>query len=79
MAQPLIVREQGASVMRFKTGASMFLGNTMIRFGQAIPTESASPGAVYFRSDGSASNFYINTSDGTTGSLWKSASVFTPA
>lgn len=79
MAQPLINREQGASVMRFSTGASLFLGNVHLGFGPEKPSHSTSPGAVYFRSDGSASNMYINVSTGTTGSVWKSASIFVPA
>ena len=33
---------------------------------------SASPGAVFFRSDGSMSMGYINTSDGESGSIWTS-------
>ena len=31
---------------------------------------SASPGAVFFRSDGANSAGYVNTSDGATGSVW---------
>lgn len=76
MTQPLIQKEQGASVMRFYTGASFFLGNTHLGFGSDLPVYSASPGAVYFRSDGSASNMYVNVSTGTTGSVWKGASIF---
>ena len=32
---------------------------------------TASPGAVFLRSDGADSGMYINTSDGTAGSVWK--------
>ena len=84
MPQPLIIREQGASVMTFKSGASLNfesgaafkIGNANQYSGTAIPVFSASPGAVYWRSDGSASNMFINVSSGTTGSVWKSASIF---
>lgn len=31
---------------------------------------TASPGAVFFRSDGANSAGYVNTSDGTAGSVW---------
>jgi hypothetical protein len=36
---------------------------------------SASPGAVFFRSDGANSNIYVNVSSGTAGSVWKSACI----
>lgn len=74
----------GASVI-FKDGASLnfagtpaiTFGNTTLLFGTDIPTAiTASPGAVYFRSDGSISNIYVNTSSGTSGSVWKGASIF---
>lgn len=73
--------EQGAATMRAVEGGSVYFGNTQILFGAANPTGaaiSASPGAVYFRSDGSASNFYVNVSDGTAGSVWASASISRP-
>lgn len=76
MTVPYIQKEQGGSVMRFNTGASLFLGNTALLFGSELPTVTASAGAVYFRSDGSASNIYVNTSTGVSGSVWKGASLF---
>lgn len=42
-----------------------------IGVGRNIPTHTASPGSLYIRSDGSMSRLYYNTSDGTTGSVWK--------
>ena len=38
------------------------------------PTPSASPGSIFIRSDGSMSRLYVNISDVTTGSVWKTAS-----
>lgn len=87
-----VIREPGGSKLRVASGgsyeaesgaeakfadATAKFGNTVIRFGADIPTLTASPGAVYFRSDGSISNIYINVSDGATGSVWKGASLFT--
>lgn len=40
------------------------------------PTESASPGSLWIRSDGSKSALYVNISSGTTGSVWAGASLF---
>jgi hypothetical protein len=80
-----IIREQGGSVLTLNSGASLVaaagakvnLGDTQLLFGTGnAPTVSASPGSVYFRSDGSVSNIYINVSTGTTGSVWKGASIF---
>jgi len=79
-----INRQQGGSELSFEStaslnvlaGAAVNFGNTRLYFGQDIPTLAASPGALYFRSDGSASNMYVNTSDGVSGSVWKGASVF---
>lgn len=87
-----VIREPGGSKLRVASGGSyevesggqatfadgaIKLGNTVINFGTDIPTATASPGAVYFRSDGSISNIYVNVSDGATGSVWKGASLFT--
>ena len=68
----LIIREQGASVMRFNTGATLWLGSTQVLFGTNTPAGTiATPGAIYFRTEGSASNMYINTSNGVSGSVWR--------
>lgn len=82
MSNTKIYREQGGSVMRvgssgsvvLEAGGQLKLGNTTLHFGTGLPTFSASPGAVYFRSDGSISGIYSNRSTGTAGSVWKSAS-----
>lgn len=47
--------------------------SVFFNIGRDAPAYSASPGAVYFRSDGSMSAFYFNISSGTTGSVWRSA------
>ena len=63
--------------LQVDSGADFSLGNTRFLFGSDTPpTVSASPGAIYFASDGSASNLYVNVSSGTTGSVWKGASIF---
>ena len=76
----LIYTEQGGSVMRFETGASLFLGNTGFYFGSDLPTFAAVSGAVYFRGGtgaGSAANIYVNvTNSASTGAVWKGASLF---
>lgn len=54
----------------FFSGAKMRFGNSEVLFGSDVPAENASPGSVYFRSDGSASKFYINSSTGESGSVW---------
>ena len=87
-----IIREPGGSKIRVASGGSYQVesggradfadgattyGNTVINFGEDIPTAIASPGAVYLRSDGSISNIYLNVSDGSAGSVWKGASLFT--
>ena len=41
--------------------------------GRNIPTHAASPGSIFLRSDGSMSAMYWNDSDGTSGSVWKTA------
>ena len=42
------------------------------------PTESAVPGSIFLRSDGSVSNVYINTSTGAAGSVWSATCVNLP-
>ena len=84
-----VLHEQGGSVLRVDSGGSInvqagggfFLGNNQILFGTLIdhPAVSAKPGSIFLRTDGSASNFYVNTSDGTAGSVWASASIDRPA
>lgn len=55
---------------------ALFLGaNVQVMFAASAAAPSglpvsASPGAVFFRSDGANSAGYINTSDGTAGSVW---------
>ena len=44
-----------------------------IGVGRNIPTHAASPGSMFIRSDGSMSAWYWNDSDGTSGSVWKTA------
>lgn len=83
-----VLHEQGGSVLRVDSGGSIniqagggfFLGNNQVLFGTIDdpPTVSASPGSIFVRSDGSASNFYVNTSDGTAGSVWAPASINRP-
>lgn len=41
--------------------------------GRNIPVHAASPGSIFLRSDGSMSAMYWNDSDGTSGSVWKTA------
>jgi hypothetical protein len=72
--------KSGASIV-IDTGGAFFLGGAQFIFaasaeGPAGLPVSASPGSVFFRSDGSASNFYINVSTGAAGSVWKSASIY---
>lgn len=84
-----IIKEQGGSVLNVASGGSLnvqsggafFIGN--VQFISAASNEgpgglpvSASPGAIFIRSDGSVSNLYVNVSSGTAGSVWKSASIF---
>lgn len=62
------------------TGGAVFLGNVQLLFAASnsppggLPV-SASPGSIFFRSDGSMSRLYINTSSGTAGSVWTAACV----
>lgn len=53
--------------------ARMGDGTRYIQFsvGRNVPTHSASPGAIHYRSDGSMSNVYQNISDGAAGSVWR--------
>ena len=44
-----------------------------IGVGRNIPVHAASPGSMFIRSDGSMSAWYWNDSDGTSGSVWKTA------
>ena len=44
-----------------------------IGVGLNAPTHAASPGSIYLRSHGSMSALYWNDSDGTSGSVWKTA------
>jgi hypothetical protein len=59
---------------------ALFIGNAQALYGASstgpagLPV-SASPGSIFFRSDGSVSNIYINVSTGTAGSVWKSACI----
>jgi hypothetical protein len=59
-----------------QSGGAMQLGTYVQVFFGAITTSpsglpfTASPGAVFFRSHGSESSVYINTSDGISGSVW---------
>lgn len=64
----------GASVT-VATGANFNFNGVEILSGRNAPTGAASPGSVYLRTDGSVSNVYVNVSDGTSGSVWKSACI----
>lgn len=46
-------------------------GTIAFSSGRNAPAFAASPGAVYYRTDGSMSNVYINSSDGVSGSVWR--------
>lgn len=78
-----IVREAGGSVLAINAGGSLNavsgairIGNTPFYAGTDSPLNvvSASPGSVYFRSDGANSGIWINTSSGVAGQTWVSAS-----
>lgn len=76
-----IVREAGGSVLAVNPGGSLNavsggirVGSVPLYTGVAAPTFSASPGSVYFRSDGANSGIWINTSSGVAGQTWVSAS-----
>ena len=83
-----VLHEQGGSVLRVDSGGSinvlagggLFLGDVQFLSATIIdpPAVSAAPGSIFLRTDGSASNFYVNTSDGTAGSVWASASMDRP-
>ncbi len=62
------------------SGGKIALGGIELLFGTIIeaPTVEGTPGSFFMRGDGSASNFYINTSDGTAGSVWAPASINRP-
>ena len=59
-----------------QSGGAVQLGTYVQLFFNASTTSpsglpvTASPGAVFFRSDGLQSSVYINTSDGVSGSVW---------
>lgn len=64
-----------ASVTVNNGGAFMLGSNVQIMFAASAATPSglpvsASPGTVFFVSNGALSAGYVNTSDGTTGSVW---------
>lgn len=64
-----------ASVTVSAGGAFMLGSNIQVMFAASAAAPSglpvsASPGAVFFRSDGANSMGYINTSDGAAGSVW---------
>ncbi|WP_455218606.1 hypothetical protein [Kaarinaea lacus] len=70
----LISLQSGAS-LSLAAGAGLDLGVVQIMWAASAAAPSglpvtASPGAVFFRSDGANSAGYINTSDGTSGSVW---------
>jgi hypothetical protein len=73
----LSVRSGGS--INVESGGGFFLGNTQVLFGSTVPTVSASPGSLYIYTNGSASNWYINTSDGgAAGSAWSSGCINKP-
>lgn len=61
------------------SGGPLFLGT--VQFMSATSSSppggapvSAAPGSIFLRVDGSMSGLYVNISDGTAGSVWKTAS-----
>lgn len=65
--------DSGASIT-VADGGAFKVGGITFRGGTEIPTYTASPGDVHFRSEGSVSLMYINRSDGVSGSVWHSGS-----
>lgn len=65
----------GASLTVAPGGKFLLGSNIQVMFAASAAAPSglpvsASPGAVFFRSDGANSKAYINTSTGTAGSVW---------
>ena len=83
-----VLHEQGGSVLRVDSGGSInvlagggfFFGDAQLLFGTIIdpPAVEAAPGSIFIRTDGSASNMYMNISDGTAGSVWTGACINYP-
>ena len=61
-------------------GAFFLGGCVQILFGYSVdaPTVLALPGSIFFRSNGSVSNIYVNTGVDNAGSVWSSACLDTP-
>jgi len=69
----LSTSEVTAASLTVSAGGMFMLGsNVQLQFAKtnSPPVTVASPGALFFRSDGSMSAVYVNTSDGTAGSVW---------
>jgi len=68
--------EVSAASVTVQAGGAFFLGaNVQVLFAASAAAPSglpvsASPGAVFFRSDGANSAGYVNTSSGAAGSVW---------
>jgi adhesin HecA-like repeat protein len=69
----LTINHGASDTSLWRLNASPNLVSIFFNAGRDVPTYSASPGALYFRSDGSVSAMYWNISSGTTGSVWRSA------
>lgn len=70
----LISLLSGAS-LSLADGAGLDLGDVQIMWAASAAAPSglpvsASPGAIFLRTDGANSAGYVNTSDGTSGSVW---------
>ena len=68
-----------AASVTVTAGGPLFLGT--VQFISATSSSppggapvSAAPGSIFLRVDGSMSGLYVNISDGTAGSVWKTAS-----
>ena len=64
-----------ASITVSDSGAFQLGANVQVMFAASAAAPSglpvsASPGAIFFRSDGANSAGYVNTSDGVSGSVW---------
>jgi len=54
-------------MINFANGVNFYVGRI-----NEVPVITASPGALFLRSDGSVSGLYINRSSGVSGSIWHS-------
>jgi hypothetical protein len=68
----LTVNQGASDTSTFRLNASPNTISIFFNAGRDVPTYSASPGSIYFRSDGSVSGMYWNISSGA-GSVWRLA------